>query len=225
MSDNNKRGRLTLILLVLFSLTPFVLGYVVFKGPEFLQPAKTVHKGELIAPPIPLFPMTPEEEIQFSIDGPQMVPMGAFSEIWQDELKGHWVMFQVVTAEHGCHALCKKTLHATRQIRLMLNKDIARIRRVIVVDSGISEDQAMAFRAFNENQHQQDEDKYLLQMRPGDQLMTLLTSAVGGPLQQGMVFLMDPLGNVMMWYPPNFNPYDVKKDLKRLLSVSPLRKL
>jgi hypothetical protein len=31
---------------------------------------------------------------------------------------------------------------------------------------------------------------------------------------------MDPLGNLMMQYDPGFDPYDVKKDLKKLLKIS-----
>jgi hypothetical protein len=31
---------------------------------------------------------------------------------------------------------------------------------------------------------------------------------------------MDPFANVMMWYPPDFDPYGVVRDLQRLLKIS-----
>ncbi len=36
----------------------------------------------------------------------------------------------------------------------------------------------------------------------------------------GLLLLMDPLGNLMMRYAPGFDPYKVKDDLKKLLAVS-----
>jgi hypothetical protein len=35
-----------------------------------------------------------------------------------------------------------------------------------------------------------------------------------------MVFLIDPLGNLMLWYENGFDPYDLDKDLKHLLRAS-----
>jgi hypothetical protein len=36
----------------------------------------------------------------------------------------------------------------------------------------------------------------------------------------GMLFLIDPLGNLMMQYEPGFNTYKVKDDLMHLLRIS-----
>jgi hypothetical protein len=41
-----------------------------------------------------------------------------------------------------------------------------------------------------------------------------------GGMPDGMLFLLDPLGNLMMYYEPGFDPYDVVHDLKKLLTVS-----
>ena len=40
------------------------------------------------------------------------------------------------------------------------------------------------------------------------------------PVQDGMLFLIDPLGNLMMQYEPGFNTYKVKEDLMHLLRIS-----
>jgi hypothetical protein len=39
-------------------------------------------------------------------------------------------------------------------------------------------------------------------------------------IPEGMLFLMDPFGNLMMQYEPGFDPYKVKKDLGKLLRIS-----
>ena len=38
----------------------------------------------------------------------------------------------------------------------------------------------------------------------------------------GRIYIVDPIGNIMMSYPPDADPTGMKKDLKRLLKVSKL---
>jgi hypothetical protein len=47
-----------------------------------------------------------------------------------------------------------------------------------------------------------------------------LQDAVGRPLAEGTVLLLDPFSNAMMWYEPGFDPYGILKDLQRLLRIS-----
>lgn len=39
-------------------------------------------------------------------------------------------------------------------------------------------------------------------------------------LPPGQIYLVDPVGNIFMYYPQNVNPMAIFKDMKRLLSVS-----
>jgi hypothetical protein len=39
---------------------------------------------------------------------------------------------------------------------------------------------------------------------------------------EGSLYLLDPLGNIMLFYAAGFDPNDLKKDLKRLLTWSKL---
>ena len=41
-----------------------------------------------------------------------------------------------------------------------------------------------------------------------------------GVMPEGMLFLIDPLGNLMMQYEAGFNTYKVKDDLMHLLRIS-----
>jgi len=44
--------------------------------------------------------------------------------------------------------------------------------------------------------------------------------SAGQPAEQQGIYLVDPLGNVMMRYPPGANPSGMLKDLTRLLKYS-----
>ena len=56
--------------------------------------------------------------------------------------------------------------------------------------------------------------------RAGDGLLVRQLPASAG--QEGHIWLIDPLGNVMLRYPPQADPVGIKKDLVRLLKVSRL---
>jgi hypothetical protein len=51
-------------------------------------------------------------------------------------------------------------------------------------------------------------------------LLAKLNKAREQGVVDGMLFLMDPLGNIMMQYEPDFDPYKVKSDLRKLLKIS-----
>ena len=40
------------------------------------------------------------------------------------------------------------------------------------------------------------------------------------PPEAGRIYLLDPLGHLMMSYPPAIDPNDIRKDLARLMRVS-----
>ena len=93
----------------------------------------------------------------------------------------------------------------------MLNKDLTRTRRAVVFFKDVKPDIA--------NQWLQD-DKVLLKVKPSAALSTKITKIRNGAIPDGMLLLMDPLGNLMMQYEPGFDPYKVKSDLMHLLRIS-----
>ena len=51
-------------------------------------------------------------------------------------------------------------------------------------------------------------------------LPQFMPSGGGSVLQSGSVFLVDPMGNLMMSYPATADPTDLRKDISRLLRAS-----
>ena len=126
------------------------------------------------------------------------------------EIKGRWVMLQVALGP-VCNDACKDTAQKTGRLRLMLNKELSRVRRLL-----LHVGPAEAAAAQNLAGH----DPTLQMASVSQDLLQRLQAATGAPLAEGSVLLLDPFGNAMMWYQPGFDPYGLLRDLKRLLKNS-----
>jgi cytochrome oxidase Cu insertion factor (SCO1/SenC/PrrC family) len=121
------------------------------------------------------------------------------------DLRGKWIMLAVDTG--GCDAPCREKLFKIRQIRLMQNKDMDRIERVWLISDGARPDPELA------RLHQ---GAWLVDAR-GQDLRALLPAQ---DRPQDFIYVIDPLGNLMMRYPRDADPSGIKGDLIRLLKVS-----
>ncbi len=177
------------------SFIPFGIAWMMFKNPQWLS--SPTNRGQLIIPPV----TTERTELtgydRFSIDN-------------LSELNGRWVLINVIP-EQTCNEECLDAIYKTRQLRLMMSKDLTRIRRVALIFEQIKP---------NISADWWKDDARLLRAKPDQTLMEKLEKIRAGKVPDGMLFLMDPFGNLMMQYEPGFDPYDVKADLKKLLRIS-----
>ncbi len=186
------RGRSILLLIALTAVIPFILAWYYAQHPELIE--KTSNYGTLVVPVQTL----PQGTL---LAQPLTDPQRA------EEVKGRWVLLQVT--QDGCGAVCKDALHRTHQGWLMLNKEMLRVRRVLLVKD--------AKTAVQDAIHQDDA---LVPAGMDPTLLKTLEMAVGGPVAEGTIFLVDPLMNVALWYAPSFDPYQLVKDIKHLLKAS-----
>lgn len=186
------RGRSILLLIALTAVIPFILAWYYAQHPELIE--KTSNYGTLVVPVQTL----PQGTL---LAQPLTDPQRA------EEVKGRWVLLQVT--QDGCGAVCKDALHRTHQGWLMLNKEMLRVRRVLLVQD--------AKTAVQDAIHQDDA---LVPAGMDPTLLKTLEMAVGGPVAEGTIFLVDPLMNVALWYAPSFDPYQLVKDIKHLLKAS-----
>ncbi len=191
------RSRWILALLLTLCLGPFLISLVLYHYRSWM--IRSTHHGILIRPVIP-------------VSRNEFGGFDEFSKANITEIVGRWVLVQFVTPK-GCGTVCRKSLENTRQVHLMLGKDLMRVRRVAVVMAEISAAQANAWWIGH---------PYLLRIQSNPNLNAIATSAMGFPIHDGAVLIMDPIGNFMMWYPAGFDPYGLKNDLQRLLQVSRL---
>ena len=108
---------------------------------------------------------------------------------------GNWWL--VTVADGGCDNECDRALYQLRQLHVLLGRDATRVKRALV-ELGIAEVDAAALQAYPP------------------------LAAFVGPdhaLASG-VYIVDPLGNVVLRYPYADAGKPVLEDLKQLLKVS-----
>ena len=121
------------------------------------------------------------------------------------ELDGRWTL--VFAGPGECDPVCEQALYQMRQSRLAQGQEMERVARLWLVSAGT--DPAPEQLA----QH----DGLRLARANATWLQQLPDAAAGRH-----VYLVDPLGNVMMRFPENADPRRVIKDLQRLLKYSAL---
>jgi cytochrome oxidase Cu insertion factor (SCO1/SenC/PrrC family) len=114
-------------------------------------------------------------------------------------LRGKWVL--VTFDASGCDAACEKKLYVVRQIRRAQGKDAERIERLwLLTDAGKPRAE-------------------LLAAVEGSRIAAAGELDVPGKRTEH-IYLVDPLGNLMMRFPADPDPSKIIKDLRRLLKYS-----
>jgi hypothetical protein len=198
---HDRRQRRLLVALALLFFAPLGAAFYLYYGPMGWRPGTRVNHGELIDPPRPL----PEVALPL---GRQTVDGGRGRA---DFLKSKWTLLYV--GEGSCRAACRLNLYNTRQVRIALNRDMDRVQRVFIAEGECCD------WPFLDAQHP---DLITLRAAPeATPLLGLLPSVDGvAPLAAERVYLVDPLGNLMMSFAPDAKPKGMLTDLKRLLGLS-----
>jgi len=191
-AQRTRAGRIRMLLVWLVCALPVVASYFTY---YVLRPQGRANYGELIDPQRPLpaasaLPLT-------ALDGRAVDPAS---------LRGQWLL--VVVADGACDALCERQLYTQRQLRTMLGKDQDRLDRVWLVTG--APPRAALLPALHDAQvlrTSQDALGRWLQPQPGQALSAHL-------------YLVDPMGNWMMRFPPQADPKKVRRDLDRLMRAS-----
>ena len=120
--------------------------------------------------------------------------------------QGMWLLLYPNTAE--CEQTCQNALFTMRQGRLMLGKDQNRLMR------GFLHGESLPDKVFIANEHQG------LITTQDASLRRLLTNKKPIELPDGGYYLIDPLGNLVMYFRPDMNPSEMVDDIKHLLRLS-----
>jgi cytochrome oxidase Cu insertion factor (SCO1/SenC/PrrC family) len=157
---------------------------------QLVEPRPTGNYGELLLPP--------------SVIAAHPFERGEPGREFRFEaLRGKWLM--VASDSGACPATCREKLVTMRQARLALGRDAGRVERVFVADDLVRPDPAV-MAAF-----------------PGMEAVRAPAGLAmpGGPTNdRAHIYLVDPLGNVMMRWPARAEGKRVLQDLKRLLKAS-----
>jgi cytochrome oxidase Cu insertion factor (SCO1/SenC/PrrC family) len=193
-----RRGRRRLLALAALFFVPLAVAFWMYYAPGGWRPSGDASKGDLIDPARPL----PELAVP-TMDGP---PTGG------EFLRGRWTMLYV--GDGLCDDRCRKALYLTRQTRIALNKDMDRVQRVFLVTDRCCD------RAFLAQEHPD-----LVVARVDDaasaRLLEPFPSYDGVSVAAaGRIYLVDPLGNLLMSYAPAAPGKALLTDVKKLLRLS-----
>jgi len=184
-------------------LLPLLLAFYMYYGTDW-RPVKRVNHGMLISPARPLPATTLKRELLTDPD--PNAPSGAETpepRLFRDK----WSI--VYIGEGNCDERCRQALYVMRQTRLSLNNEMSRVDRIFLVTGNC------CAKEFLLHEHSGlvvadatgAEASKLLQEFPAD----------GRPYS---LFIVDPLGNLMMSYDSRQNPKGLLEDLQKLLRLS-----
>jgi cytochrome oxidase Cu insertion factor (SCO1/SenC/PrrC family) len=189
-----KSARRTLLLLAAVFFLPFVVGTGLFWSGW--RPGKFVNHGELLQPPGVLPPSGLRH-----VDG-RPLPTA--------ELRGKWLL--LLPIDGACAAACEQKLQQMQRVHIALNKEQTRVQRVLISSAAAEPALAQLSRAFP------------------DLVVGVVPAGAGGDAWRDVldgsgqaVYIVDPLGNVMMRYADPADMRGVLKDLERLLKYSWIR--
>ncbi|MDJ0748110.1 MAG: hypothetical protein QNJ11_01435 [Woeseiaceae bacterium] len=119
---------------------------------------------------------------------------------------GQWIL--LYSNDATCDEGCRNALHTLRQSRLMLGREMDRLVRVFLHGGTLPDTLFLA-----------DEHEGLVTLRD-DALQDLLSTTRPADLAAGGYYLVDPLGNLVLYFGPDINPSAMVEDIKHLLELS-----
>ena len=189
------KGRIVLIALVVFFAAPL---FVVMAMYRFDWHPKGQSYGDLIEPVVPIKLTETFKDVK-TLDTTVESKM-----LWHDKWSA------VILAEK-CEVACQKRLHDARQIHASLEKDMNRLQRIL-----ITKQQDLA------DLQKQYPDLVILNQPTADVAALAKQFDVDGvsAYTSDRVYMVDPLGNLMLSYSNNVKPVEMRKDWVRLLKYS-----
>jgi hypothetical protein len=198
------RSKTPLIIILLMSLAPLVAALIVYFIPE-LRPEGSAAYGELVQPQRPMpnakdLPLT-------TLDG-KPFDLGS--------LKGKWIMMAADGA--ACPEACARKLYIIRNTHASQGKHVERLARVwfITDDAPVPEKVLEAYKG-----------AVMVRVNPVVLQQFLLGGAPGSvtpeQARQGLsipIWVIDPLGNLMLQYPAVADPEMFRKDIRKLIQNS-----
>jgi hypothetical protein len=196
------KGRITIILVFLTCALPIVAAFYLY---FFNKPDATNNYGTILDPQVDV-----STEAFKNING---------EEFTMNQVADKWVLIQVINS--NCDEVCQNTMYFQRQARASKGKEQGRIERVVfVTDDGPLE--TLLLRQFPDVHFVRASEDQLKSWLPLEQGIVGSKGSADIGTVRDHVFVADPLGHVMMRFPPNntlqFDKF--RKDVSRLLWAS-----
>jgi hypothetical protein len=199
-------SRLTLIAISALFIVPLALAWLMFNGTINIERVETHSYGELVQPPVAVDWQDILVPIPIGKNAPNLETRELFS--------GHWVVMHVVPP--ACLTTCKEAIRGLRQVHKATGRDQQRVQLALLLRHASPQELA--------DELQKMYPQFELFEYPDEAIQRVFESIASefSAESSGSSYLIDPIGNIMMFYPAGFDPNDLSKDLKRLLTWSKL---
>lgn len=196
------RGRITILLVFLTCALPIAAAFYLY---FFDKPEGTNNYGTILDPQVNV-----STDVFKNING---------DDFTMQQVADKWVLIQVISI--NCDEVCQNTMYFQRQARASKGKEQGRIERVVfVTDDGPLE--TLLLRQFPDVHFVRASEDQLKSWLPLEQGIVGNKGSADIGTVRDHVFVADPLGHVMMRFPPNntlqFDKF--RKDVSRLLWAS-----
>ncbi|ULQ47145.1 hypothetical protein JN531_002400 [Flagellatimonas centrodinii] len=195
MRDAVLKGRVQFLLLAALFAAPLIAAWVLYFVRPDWQPQGRTNYGALVQPVQALPESLAWVDAEGTAQGYALV-------------RGRWSL--VMPVGDSCDEICATRVHDYRQMRLLLNEKRLRVQRLLL---------ATAPEALPELKAQLAADNPQMHLLAPSSPDDVAASHFSGQ-PAGSVFVVDPLGNVMMVFPPDPDLKKVLRDIKRLLRLS-----
>jgi len=193
------RGRLLLLVLASLFFGPLLAASLWYRHADrWPLPQQRANHGEL------LMPIQTLEEVRLTdLDGHPLAP---------EVLRGRWSL--VYLGAPACNEGCRNFLYQIRQVRTALGKETERVQRLYLLGSPPADPASL---------------QALRELHPDLIVAVLGSPSVAEQIQRAHaaeewsgdnLYLVDPLGNLVLRYGADQDPKDVLTDLRRLLRRS-----
>jgi cytochrome oxidase Cu insertion factor (SCO1/SenC/PrrC family) len=210
-APGERRSRAQIWIVVALFFAPLALAFLLYYGADGWHPSGSTNHGELISPPRPLPSVTLPTPV-----GTPLTP-----ETWH----GKWTLLYI--GDGRCDGRCRAALMLMRQTRLALNADMTRVQRIFLATGNCCD------RGYLDTEHpdlaialaDNDAGATLLaafpDARPAASKFPRDYSQSADADHSGVIYVIDPLGNLMMRHVPQPPPAKgLLEDLRRLLKLS-----
>lgn len=182
--------RLKLLAILLVCAAPVIASYLVY---YVFPPMGRTNFGTLIEP------QRPTSDLRLTaLDGkPQTLA----------PLLGQWLLVQVHSAD--CDKACADKLYSLRQYRTMTGKDRERIDRVWLITGSGTPDESLS-----------REYAGTVMLRADAAALAARFPVEPGRRPEDYLYVIDPMGNLMLRFVADGDPARIRKDIGRLLRAS-----
>ena len=194
-SAHDRKQRWLMVGVALMFFAPLGIAFFLYYGHGTWHPGGRVNAGELIEPARPLPPLA--------------LPLLESGSTHADFLKRKWTLLYLATGP--CAEDCRRHLYDTRQVRLALDRSMGRVQRVFIAGAGCCDVKFL---------HDDHPDLIAVRLDPASAPLLALLPGGDAAVNAHRIYLIDPLGNLMMWYAADASPKGMLEDLQRLLRLS-----